>query len=58
MDVPLPKSSAAAITEHAAPAARKNRRLESLLNSPILLVALISATIGLAVKWYTLQASV
>ncbi len=57
MDVPIPKGDEFPNAEHAASAPPKKGRLGNLLNSPILLVALILATAVLAFKWYSLEAS-
>jgi len=57
MDVPVSESNKAADVERTASAPQRKRRLGNLLNSPILLVVMVLATIGLALKWYSLQAS-
>lgn len=56
VDTPVSKSSAAAIIEHAAPSPKRKRRLQNLLNSPILLVVLLLATVASCGKWYALEA--
>jgi hypothetical protein len=57
VDIPVSEGNKAAIVEGTAPAPQRKRRLGNLLNSPILLVVLILTTIGLAFRWYSLQAS-
>ena len=57
MDVPFSKGNEAPNAECAARASQRKRRLENLLNSPVLLAVLLLATVGLAFKWYAIQKS-
>lgn len=57
MDTPISKSNKDVSVEHTARASQRKRRLGNLLNSPILLVMLLLATVGLAFKWHAIQKS-
>lgn len=57
VDVPISKDNEAPNAERTARASQRKRRLGNLLNSPILLVMLLLATVGLAFKWHAIQKS-
>ena len=56
MDIPISGAGETMNSERAVPAPRKKGRLERLVGSPLLLVALVLATSILTFKWYSLQA--
>ncbi len=57
MDIPVSRVDDAVRAERAVALPKKKKRLERLINSPVLLVVLAIATVGLGSKWYMLEAS-
>jgi len=57
VDIPISKGSEAPSAERAARASQRKPWLSNLLNSPVLLVVLSLAIVGLAFKWHAIQKS-
>ncbi len=57
MDIPISKGSEAPSAERAARASQRKPWLSNLLNSPVSLVVLSLAIVGLAFKWHAIQKS-